>query len=166
MGTSRRTLLKGIAGSAGFASLAKWSNWQARTQTPPPAGATLFTRHDVSTTEGQAMVEKYARAVAIMMDKSKIPESSPTSWLFQWYTHSVFPPSSTNKQKEIARVYKGAQPTDPNRLLALAAWNTCQAHEADDLPQDENMFLPWHRMYVYYFERIIRKVLNDNTFTL
>jgi len=168
MATSRRTLIKGIAGSAGLglAPFSKWPNWQARAQTPAPAGAPPLTRHDISTTEGQAMLEKYARAVGIMMDKSKIPESSSTSWLFQWYTHSVFPNSRTNKQKEIARVYAGAAPNDPKRLLALAAWNTCQAHEVDGLPEDENMFLPWHRMYVYYFERIIRKVLADNTFTL
>jgi len=174
MATSRRTLIKGIAGSAGLglASFSRWSNWQAYAQAPAPAGGALLTRHDVSTAEGQKMVEKYARAVAIMMDKSKIPESSPTSWLFQWYTHSVFPapppapPPSTNKTKEIARVYAGAPPSDPHRLLALAMWSSCQAHEMDDLPQDEDMFLPWHRMYVYYFERIIRKVLNDNTFTL
>ena len=165
MTASRRTLIKGIAGSAGLglASFSKWPNWEARAQ---PASTTLLTRHDVSTTEGKAMVEKYARAVGIMMDTSKIPELNPTSWLFQWYTHAVFPPSPTNKSKEVTRVYAGKPPTDPHRLLALAMWNTCQAHEADGLPQDENMFLPWHRMYLYYLERMVRKVLNDDTFTL
>ena len=42
-------------------------------------------------------------------------------------------------------------------------WNTCQAHGDNE---DENMFLPWHRMYVLYFEDIIRQVLNDASFTL
>ena len=28
------------------------------------------------------------------------------------------------------------------------------------------MFLPWHRMYLYHFERIIRSILSDDKFTL
>jgi len=53
----------------------------------------------------------------------------------------------------------------PQKTLATQMWNTCQAHANAGGP-DEWFFLPWHRMYVYYFERICRKVLNDNTFTL
>jgi len=32
--------------------------------------------------------------------------------------------------------------------------------------QPEDYFLPWHRMYVFFFESIIRAVLGDNSFTL
>jgi tyrosinase len=110
------------------------------------------------------MLEKYARAVAKMMDPTQIPERSPSSWLFQWYSHAV--DGFKSMSSEIARVYAGAAPNDPSRLLAAAMWNNCQAHGMNGLPQDYRMFLPWHRMYVYYFERIIRKILNDDTFTL
>ena len=43
-------------------------------------------------------------------------------------------------------------------------WATCQAHDGN--PQREPFFLPWHRMYVFYFERIIRTVSGEQTFTL
>jgi tyrosinase len=158
---SRRSFIAGVAGSAGISSLpfSIWADRQAQAQAP----ASLI-RHDVSTSQGQAMLEKYARAVAKMMDKTQIPEGSPTSWLFQFYTHGV--PNDRTKEDEIARVYAGAAPTDPHRLLAVDMWNTCMAHGLSGLPQERRMFLPWHRMYVYNFERIIRKVLGDDTFTL
>ncbi|UGY11948.1 tyrosinase family protein (plasmid) [Bradyrhizobium septentrionale] len=119
-------------------------------------------RYDVATPEGEKMLEKYARALAKMMDKAQIAESDPKSWTFQWYTHAV----AGSIQNEINRVYQNVPASDPKRLLALATWSTCQAHGMNGLPQEERMFLPWHRMYVYYFERIIRSVLGDQTFTL
>ena len=42
-------------------------------------------------------------------------------------------------------------------------WNTCQAHFNS---ADEPYFLPWHRMYVCYFEEIIRALLKDPKFSL
>jgi tyrosinase len=42
-------------------------------------------------------------------------------------------------------------------------WDTCQAHGPTD---DENFFLPWHRMFVYFFERIVRKASDNPEFTL
>jgi tyrosinase len=159
MVASRRDFITGAAGAAGLGVLpfSLWAERQAEAQTPS-------IRHDVSTPRGQAMLEKYARAVAKMMDKAQISEGAPTSWLFQWYTHGVA--GDKTKSAEIARVYAGAGPNDPHRLLALEMWNTCQAHNLSGLPEEERMFLPWHRMYVYFFERIIRKVLADDTFTL
>jgi tyrosinase len=53
--------------------------------------------------------------------------------------------------------------SSPERDVAEDMWSTCQAHGPG---QDRNMFLPWHRLYVDYFERIIRKVSGDDAFTL
>ena len=157
---SRRGFMAGAAGAGlGAVPFSIWAPRQAQAQAQMPV-----TRHDVSTSQGQVMVEKYARAVAKMMDKTVIPEGNPTSWLFQFYSHAV--DGNRTMSGEIARVYAGAAPSDPHRLLALAMWNTCQAHGMNNLPQDERMFLPWHRMFLYNFERIIRKVLADDTFTL
>ncbi|MFL5349591.1 MAG: tyrosinase family protein [Hyalangium sp.] len=104
------------------------------------------------------MLATYAKAVAAMKAK---PDGDPLSWTFQWYTHFVNGPQDmTGKSNEINRIY-GTQPSD-NRSLAEAAWSTCQSH----LGQLEDNFLPWHRMYVYYFEQIIRQVSGDPTFTL
>ena len=41
---------------------------------------------------------------------------------------------------------------------ALPAWNTCQ--------HGTYFFLSWHRMYLYYFERILRKASGDPNFAL
>ena len=38
------------------------------------------------------------------------------------------------------------------------AWNTCEHHTL--------FFWSWHRMYLYYFERIVRKLSGDATFAL
>jgi tyrosinase len=114
---------------------------------------TSAVRHDVLSPQGQAMVKKYAAAVAKMM---AAPKTSPLSWTFQWYTHFV----PTPKPAAITAIF-GASPS-PQRSLAGDMWNTCQSH----MGQPEDYFLPWHRMYVFFFESIIRAVLADNSFTL
>jgi tyrosinase len=40
----------------------------------------------------------------------------------------------------------------------FAGWNTCE--------HNSYWFWPWHRMYLYYFERIIRKMSGDATWAL
>lgn len=64
----------------------------------------------------------------------------------------------------------GRNPPDPRSLSfqaaihgtwvnpALPAWNQCQ--------HGSFFFLSWHRMYLYYFERLIRVASGDNTFAL
>src|SRR5262245_51076937 len=133
---SRRRFMAGVVGSTGVGALpfSAWTDQQARAQAP-------LIRHDLSTPQGQAMLEKYARAVAKMMDGAQIREGNPTSWMFQFYTHGI--PTDRTKEDEIVRVYAGAPPTDPHRLLAIDMWNTCVAHGLSGLPQQQRMFLPW-----------------------
>ena len=73
------------------------------------------------------------------------------------------------KKNMLDQVFAGKPPNDPHRLLAQAMWDDCQAHGTN--PNDPNFFQEtyfcvWHRLYVYYFEEIIRGVLHDPTFTL
>lgn len=116
---------------------------------------TPVVRSEARTTDGQAMLAKYALAVGLMKAK---PDKDPLSWNFQWYTHWVR--DDTNKAKELARVYP--QPSD-EKTLADKMWNTCQAHFGMG---NASHFLPWHRAFVLYFEAIIRAVLKDATFAL
>ena len=86
-------------------------------------------------------------------------DPGPQSWV----------PAQPVKAQMINTVFAGTPPNDPGRLLAQGMWDTCQAHASN--PNDPNdfqelFFLPWHRFFVYYFEEIIRSVLNDNAFTL
>ena len=121
----------------------------------PPQTRTRI-RYSVDTPEGRRMLQKYEQAVRLMMTE---PAGSPRSWLFQWYTHAVR--DDRDKAGEINRVY-GSQ-ASANRTLAQAMWNTCQAHHPGN---DEQFFLPWHRMFVDFFERICQRLLNDDSFTL
>lgn len=102
------------------------------------------------------MLQTYADAVEDM--KNIIQEAEPSSWVFQWYIHGVR--GDRSKAGEIARIYPNPS---PQRDLAELVWNTCQAHYPGD---NENFFLPWHRMYVYFFESIIRQVSGNADFTL
>ena len=120
------------------------------------AHAAPQTRFNLSSPNGQIMLKKYAQAVKLMM---AFPASNPLSWTFQWYTHAV--PSNTTKAAAITATF-GPNPS-PQKALAQAMWSTCQAHFN---PADEPYFLPWHRMYVCFFEAIIRAVLKDKAFTL
>jgi tyrosinase len=111
-------------------------------------------RYNVMSTQGQAMLGIYRSAVQSMMNTA---EPNPTGWLFQWYTHWVR--GDRTKAAEIARVYPSPSAW---QSLAQDMWSTCQAHGGGD----ENFFLPWHRMYVYFLERIVRKVSGVTCFTL
>lgn len=143
-GISRRTFVWG----ASTIPFALWFEKYASAQT-------VLTRVNVMSAQGATRVAQYRAAVAQMM---AAPESSPTGWLFQWYTHNVR--GGATKAAELARVYPSPS---PQRDLANEMWNTCQAHHAGDV---EDYFLPWHRMYVFFFERIVRKITNDPTWTL
>jgi tyrosinase len=143
---TRRSL---VAAALGSISLPEWLARQATAQTAK-------VRYNVASPQGQQMLAKYQQAVGTMMQTSA---GDPRSWTFQWYTHWVN--GDTDKNSEIARIF-GSQ-LSANQALAQDMWSTCQAHGDNE---DENMFLPWHRMFVYYFESIVAGVLNDPTFTL
>jgi hypothetical protein len=122
----------------------------------PHANATsTLIRYDLATTQGARMLEIYARAIAQMQ---AMGEDSPLSWTWQWYTHFVS--GATTKAAEIERIFGGTP--SAQRSLAQDTWNTCQSHAG----QDSNHFLPWHRMFVHYFERIVREVSGHPEFTL
>ena len=120
------------------------------------ANAASFTRYNLASANGQVMLKKYAQAVKLMM---ALPPSNPLSWTFQWYTHAV--PTNTTKAAALTAIF-GPNPST-NKTLATAMWNTCQGHFA---ASGEPYFCPWHRMYVCFFEEIIRAVLKDSKFTL
>lgn len=162
--TRRKVLTTGA--SAGAALSIGWDDANAQA---------VSTRFSATSPQGKQMLVKYAKAVGLMMDNSKFPKSDPRSWDFQWYTHWIPGPQSpwsavaTAKTNMINQVFAGKPPTDPQRQLAQAMWDDCQAHGS--IPSDPNFFQEmffcvWHRYFVYYFEQIIRSVLQDQTFTL
>ena len=127
--------------------------------TPPPGGGTLPAgpriRYDLRSAQGQAMLAVYAQGVAAMM---ALPESDPRSWTWWWYTHFIR--SDRTKASELTRIFGAG--ASPAKTLANKVWDTCQSHNG----QDENFFLPWHRMFVLAFENVIRSVTGEPNFTL
>jgi hypothetical protein len=65
-----------------------------------------------------------------------LPHTNPTSWLYQAAIHGTTLPD------------------------ALPSWNTCHQSGASFF------FLAWHRMYCYFFERILRAKSGDPNLTL
>ena len=166
MTITRRSILKASAG-AGVMSAVGWDSALAQAGTR--------TRYGAGTPQGKQMLTKYARAVGLMMDNNRYPKSDARSWDFQWYTHWIPGPQTpwsavvTAKNNMINQVFAGKPPNDPGRLLAQAMWDACQAHGNNTNDPNffqETYFCVWHRWYLYYFEEIIRGVLQDQTFTL
>lgn len=127
----------------------------------PSRAQAVRIRHDVDSVEGRAMLAKYARAVA-RMSAPTTAATSPRSWIYQWYIHAVprTPLGAPGKGPELNRIF-GAGPS-PAKTLANQVWQTCESH----FSADDDMFLPWHRLYLMAFEDIVRAVLNDQDFTL
>ncbi len=94
--------------------------------------------------EGQKVIEAYAKGVKEMMAR---PLSDVRSWRFQAAIHV---PRSTDLVELSALPVPLQMYLDPTNL--------CQ--------HGNLRFLPWHRMYLYFFERILRKACGDPSFTL
>lgn len=141
---SRRSFLRGLA----TVPIGLWLAGKVHAQT-------VHIRHDLASPEGQEMLRVLADAVAKM---KALPGKRPQGWLWQWYTHFVN--GNTTKAAEIDRLLGGS--TTTLGRLAEETWNTCQSHAG----QNANHFLPWHRMYVYFFEQIVREVSGRPDFTL
>lgn len=112
-------------------------------------------RYDAASPQGIQMLEIYADAITRM---KALTDDDPLGWLWQWYTHFVN--GTTSKSAELSRIFGGV--SSSRSSLANEMWNTCQSHAG----QNSNHFLPWHRIFVFYFERIIRQVSGRADFTL
>ena len=141
---SRRNFIRGLA-------VLPFGVWLARNA---HAGTPLV-RYDIATPEGQEMLAIFAYAYRHMRARN---EGNPRSWRWQWYTHFVA--GNTTKSNEITRIF-GTTPTAES-TLANEMWNTCQSHAG----QNANNFLPWHRMFVYYLEQIVRETSGRPDFAL
>ncbi len=106
------------------------------TTEPPGPAAAQFTRREINSFTAD-QVDAYRQGVALM--QSRQPDD-PTSWIYQANMHG-FPTNNA-----ICQVTPGSpQP----------AWSTCQ--------HGSFFFLAWHRMYLYYFERILRQAVQEAT---
>jgi tyrosinase len=148
---SRRVILRAGLIGAGVLAVRGRVNNPGQAQT----GA-ILPRPDVASPEGAEMLRIFADAVGKMM---AMPAGDPRGWVFQWHIHAVRDDHS--KAAELARVY--SDPSDPDRLLAGLIWDTCEAHFD---PLRVNFFLPWHRMHLMSFERLVRSITGATHFAM
>jgi tyrosinase len=144
MTISRRRLLKRATLLASSAALPSWLSDSLLAQAAQP-----LIRYSVSSTdtEGAQAVAAYRSAVAAMKNRNA---SQPTSWQFQANIHcwpGQFGATAANPEKEFQDVFAADNTHEP---LARKIWGTCTHGEPTV------SFLPWHRIYLYFFERIMR----------
>jgi tyrosinase len=130
-------------------------------------------RPDISSPAGQRMIALYALAVRAMQDPAINYPPQPHSWIFQSYIHSVpsnpFDPANSgglyNGTPELAtridQIYGNPAPGSRQaawKAAALKCWSTCT--------HGSPLFPIWHRWYMYYFERVCRRMCGSATFQL
>jgi tyrosinase len=151
----RRTFLGGVAAASG---MLPFSNWVASVALAGGA-STVRERPEASTAKGQQMLAVYRKAVGLMNDKAKFPQHHPHSWRFQSNIHNypsdepvsaIFTPAPGENAQLVAERRKLA--LGPDGTGSGGLWATCPHHLSDV------QFLPWHRLYLTYFEQIIEKV--------
>jgi Common central domain of tyrosinase len=125
--------------------------------TKPPtitAGDSLFVRKNANTQAADSDLIAYNIAMDSMR---KMDCSNPLSWYYQGAIHNL-PPYDTLLK------YGGMDSLCPSYKEGLkAGWATCP-HMKPGLEQFH--FLTWHRLYLYYLEKIVRKLSGKKDFAL
>lgn len=110
-----------------------------------------------------AEIEQYRKVVLAM---KALPKDDPRNWEYQSGIHQHIEaaqidglPSDQFSQADKAEMKKYAL-TVVQHAAQNGTWDQC--HQSDP----DRLFLLWHRVYVYYFERIARKISNQPEFNL
>lgn len=152
MGLSRRGFLTTSALGALFASLpVELSELLAQPFDVPVVRRNINADDDAS----RKAREDYRAAVAVLKWR---PPHDPTSWIFQANIHG-YPPG------DFERIFPDegipGLPFDEfqrRRALAVQTWFTCK--------HGPPAFLPWHRVYLFFFERLLGAAINTPDFAL
>ena len=116
-----------------------------------PESAQRYVRKNAHSPEAQKDLEALNKAIAVMKSKSC---DDPLSWYYQGAMHWI-PDTIIGKNKLCADYQNYTQIKD--------GWDNCTHTESG---AEEIHFLAWHRMYIYHFEKIVRKLSGDKQFAL
>jgi len=109
-----------------------------------------YIRKNAHSPEAKKDLEALDKAIGIMKSKGC---DDPLSWYYQGAIHWI--PDSIAGKNKLCDSYQ----TSKN---LKTAWDNCT-----HLGKGEGIhFLVWHRMYIYHFEKIVRKLSGDNEFAL
>lgn len=109
-----------------------------------------YVRKDASTPEGQADLTAMRKALAVMKAKGC---EDPTSWYYQSAMHWI---PDTIRKNALCEAYH-----NPSDLKD--GWDNC-THSPTG--KEKLHFLVWHRMYIWHFEKIVRKLSGKRDFAL
>jgi len=109
-----------------------------------------YIREEIHSARAQKDVEALEKALTIMR---KLPCENPLSWYYQGAIHWV---PDTIQNNQLCASYN--TPADLKE-----AWDNC-THTPSG--KEKVHFLVWHRLYIYHFEKIVRKLSGYNDFAL
>lgn len=130
--------------------------------------------------DGAKRLASLEKAVAKMksLDNSTDPKDFRRSWVYWANIHGYYGDSSPDGtvQQQIdylnqsglgkyVRYYQGVVDQTPPDAVAQTTWATCQHSGGQQSQQTPNFFL-WHRMYLYYFEKVLQWASGDPTLRL
>jgi hypothetical protein len=111
-------------------------------------------------------VASFRKAVAVMRSRSTADPKSADyrgSWEYWGAMHGYFGTTSPTGTKEAWMARYGYSPSSPYwqnvknltppDSIATTVWAQCQ--------HGTPYFFPWHRLYLYYFERVLQKAAGD-----
>lgn len=143
----------------------------------PKTSKAVYTRYSINTPEGQKALKSLEAAFKILRNNGC---EDPSSWYYQGAVHWIPKLSDFAEQNTVCQKYTQAAFDDPQQRAEveklIAAWQHCTHYgnaARENLPLDESLaaqfnshFLPWHRLYLAYFEKIVRKLSGDQNFAI
>ena len=130
--------------------------------------------------DGAKRLASLQKAIAKM---KSLNSSAPTSadfrrsWQYWANIHGYYGPQSADgtvaqqisylqsqNMGQFVKYYQGITDQNAPDAIAKAIWATCQHSPLADGSQAN--FFGWHRMYLYYYERVLRWAAQDNTLRL
>ena len=148
MDLSRRTVMQSAA-AAGAATLLPQIAAGAAPATPRMPLST-FVKSD-------PMMKALRKGVAAMKAR---PGYDPFSWFYQAAIHGVLP-TAVDAERARLQAISDSEARKLDSVFQKRYWNQCP-HNGEEAAN----FLPWHRGYTYYFERILRLHAEDDQFSL
>jgi hypothetical protein len=121
------------------------------------AVAATYVRYEVHSPQGQKAIVSMQKAFVKL---KALGCTKTVSWYFQSAIHGVPNPKIQGKLDTNPLCLAFNKASKP-----YAAWSKCASHANSGSPSDIH-FLPWHRVYLMHFEKIIRKYSADPTFAL
>lgn len=115
-------------------------------------GNVKFVRHNVNTVEGQADLQ--AMNIAFKKMRAMGCENG-LGWYYQGAIHNI--PDIINGKNQLCAQYQFSKDK-------LWAWGDC-THKKNSEAANLN-FLLWHRMYIWYLEKIVRELSGKKDFAL